>query len=153
MVTGCLGRRWSTDHVRGKPLGRPSRFRTRGRQVVWTIRNTFLGGRSPVYNSISSMVICQTGIDNMLGAHPQGIETTFSFLPLGSSHTLRQRPRPYEPRLRSAEKGAHALVDLSIGRPPLPCSSHGYRCRRSQLRLGSPFAATLRRYCTRRFQE
>jgi hypothetical protein len=40
-VTGCLGRRRGAGHVLGEPLGRLTRFRTRGRQV-WTIGNPSL---------------------------------------------------------------------------------------------------------------
>src|SRR3712207_8567780 len=66
-----------------------------GRKMVWTIGDRFLGGRSPVYCNATSMVVCQTRVDGMLGAYPPESVTFLTFLSRSEEHTSELQSRQY----------------------------------------------------------
>src|SRR3712207_8768292 len=85
-----------------------------GRKMVWTIGDRFLGGRSPVYCNATSMVVCQTRVDGMLGAYPPESVTFLTFLSPGLSLTIRQRLRAYPPRYVQPREWLAPCLDFPL---------------------------------------
>ena len=65
VVAGRRGSRWRTRFVRGEPLGRPARFRSGGREVVWTAGDNLLHCRGSLLSVISSGSDHQTRLDEV----------------------------------------------------------------------------------------
>jgi hypothetical protein len=92
LATWCFGLRWGVSDVRGKPLDWLARLRTRGRQVVRTIRGHLRSGRSTVYSSIPSVVKGQTRVDER-GEQPCSMKIKPQASTSGRRSPRRQRNR------------------------------------------------------------